>query len=398
MSPRQQPVNFQGIQVPSAIIDLPGFYAGTRRQRIPLVTNRTWSGLGSTDSIAIRRTGILANLHVTVTGDLVTAAAQPAGVTFRWPYDLLRNIKFSANGQANLISSSGRNLKFRELANENALDDRGVSRNFGGSTITSGSLSLDSDVWGAAPGVQTAASQTQSFELSFKVPVAYDDKSLIGAVFAQTTASDLQLDLSWANTSDLFVTTGGNFVPSLNNVKFSVSAEVYTIPLSPDGSPIVPDLRMFHQLTQVSPVEQPGVGDNEFTLSGQTPGRQLMRVWFTTWNPVSLFSTNVPKPLAINSTNYGEIGWKFGGNDTPEVYQGLELARINERIYNSNVGKYHGIACLDFASKFAMRDSIDLGAASELRLTMQLLSGASLTSPTKVEYVQELMLASTVGV
>jgi hypothetical protein len=318
--------------------------------------------------------------------------AGTCATTARWPYDLLKAARFSANGQSNLINCGGWSLKARDIMGRGDLSDRGVAVGSGGASPgtarTQGSLSQASESWGVGQNVSAIAAATYPVELNWFLPVAFDQVDLMGAIFAQTAATDLVLELTWANSSDLFTLTGTATATLTGSVV--IEATLFTIPQGPDGDVIVPDLSVFHSLIQV---RQSNIanGENEIRLVGQGVGRQLLRLFWRTMNGAT------PAPLAMTATNYGRVAWRFGGNDTPEVLtDGQHLRYLNERLYNTDLGGLQGYGAFDFASEHAFRDSIDEGAATELRLVLEYPSGLSLTTPF-VEYVQETAFAGAVG-
>lgn len=378
----------QGIEVPASSINPELFFRLTRRLTVTQKTF-TYSGLGLTDNVPILQTGIISGITINATGTVTVAL--PTGTcasTSKWPYDLLKAARFSANGQSNLINAGGSDLKAREIMARGDLSDRGVIKAIGGASpgtaVQQGTLALEEEAWGVGQNVTAIPAAAYTVDLEWYVPVAFDDLSLMGAIFAQTSSTDLNLALDWANASDLFTLTGtATVVVALTVV---VSATLYTIPVAPNGSDvIVPDLSVFHSIisTRFGAI---GNGVNEIRLSGQGVGRQLLRVWFKTWNGT------VGTPLAVNATNYGQLGWRYGGNDTPELYgSGKMLAYRQEKLFNSSFGKA-GIATLDFCNENAFRDSIDEGTASELRLVVEIPSGVALTTPY-LQYVQETLSA-----
>lgn len=376
----------QGIEVPASSINPALFFRLTRRLT---VTQRTFSyaGLGLTDNVPVLQTGIVSGLTVTMVGSLVvTLAAGTVATTTRWPYDLLKAAKFSANGQSNLINCSGRELKAREIMQRGDLNDRGIVKAIGGASpgtaTNQGTLSLEEENWGVGQNVTAIAGGTYGVELEWYVPVAYDELNLMGAIFAQTSSTDLNLALDWAPSTDLFVLTGA--ATAVLTATVVVSATLFTIPVAPNGADvIVPDLSVFHSIIS-SRYSQAGNGVNEVRLAGQGVGRQLLRLWFT------LFSSGAPLP--VNSTNFGQIGWRYGGNDTPETWvNGKNVAYRSEKNFNSSFGKA-GIAVIDFCTENAFRDSIDMGTASELRFLAEVPSGVVLTTPF-IQYVQETLSA-----
>lgn len=376
----------QGIEVPTSSIDPTTFFKLTRRLSIPFKTG-SYAGLGQTDTTQLLQTGIVSGVTVKATGSLVvTPGTGTVATTSRWPYGTAKNFKFSANGQSNLINAGGTHMKVRELMQRGDLSDRGVAQAIGGAspgtTRTQGTLSLNSESWGVGQNVSAIPAGTYPVELEWYLPIAYDDLNLLGAIFAQTSATDLVITVDWANQSDLFVLTGNATVAL--NLSTIYEARLYSIPQGPNGNVIVPDLSAFHSIIATR-YGTPTAGMNEIRLSGQGVGKQLLRLWWQGWNNGS--------PMPLNSSNYAQIGWRYGGNDTPETMpDGKVMAYMVEKLYNSDLGSYAGIGCFDFCTENAFRDSVDEGTATELRLLLEIPNSLSLTSPY-VEYVAETVSA-----
>lgn len=386
----QQPTSvMQGIEVPTSSIDPQNFFRLTRRLNIPF-KSQTFAGLGATDTVQLLQTGIVSGVTLKASGTLtVTPGTGSVATTSRWPYGLVKNLRFSANGQSNLINVGGMHLKAREIMQRGDLTDRGVSQFVGGASPgtarSQGTMSLNNESWGVGQNVTAIGAGSYSVELEWYIPVAFDDLNLLGAIFAQTSATDLVIAVDWAAVSDLFALTGNATVGlSLATV---YEATLYSIPQGPNGQVIVPDLSSFHSLLQ-SRYATPINGVNEVRLSGQGVGKQLLRMWFQTWNG------GLPgSPLAINASNYAQVGWRFGGNDTPEIYpDGKVMAYRTEKLFNADLSSLQGIGVWDFCSENAFRDSVDEGAATELRMLLEIPNSVSLTSPY-IEYVTETISA-----
>lgn len=376
----------QGIEVPTSSIDPQNFFRLTRRLSIPFKTG-SYGGLGQTDNTQLLQTGIVSGVTIKASGNLVvTPGTGTVATTSKWPYGLAKNVKFSANGQSNLINCGGIHLKVRELMQRGDLSDRGVTQNIGGASPgtarSQGTLSLNSESWGVGQNVSAIGAGTYPVELEWYIPVAYDDLNLLGAIFAQTSATDLVVAVDWAAQNDLFVLTGNATVAlSMSTI---YEATLYTIPQGPNGSVIVPDLSTFHSIIATR-YGTPTNSMNEIRLSGQGVGKQLLRLWWQAYNNGA--------PMPLNATNYGQVGWRFGGNDTPEIYpDGKLMAYRAEKLFNSDFGSYAGIGVFDFCSENAFRDSVDEGTATELRLLLEFPNALTLVNPY-VEYVAETVSA-----
>lgn len=385
-------MSMQGIVVPAESYNPEEFFRRTRRLMFPVKTF-TYAGLGQTDIITILQTGIIAGLTLRVSGTVTVAL--PTGTcasTARWPYDLVRAFRFAANGQSNLINVSGWKCKVHDFIDNHDLNDRGVAQGIGGASPgtsrTQGTLSLASESWGVGQNVTAIAANPYTFDLEYFIPVAYDQRTLVGAIFAQTASTDLTLAIDWAPVSDLFTLTG----TATATVAATVVAEVvtYSIPQGPNGDVIVPDLTSYHSLIS-SRSTGIGNGVNEVRLPGQGVGRQLMRLYWQVWSGAT------PAPLPVNATNVGQVGWRFGGNDTPEVItDGQHVREWNERTFCCDLGAFGGFAVLDWCNDWALRDSIDEGAATDIRIVHEIPAAVVLTNPA-MEFVQETVFAAAAG-
>lgn len=385
-----QPVGvLQGVQAQNVVMDPARFYPSTRRLRFPMKSKSAITGLGSSDSTTLKQTGIISALDIRISGTLVWGGTITGStMSWRWPLELIKAVRVSANGQANLINASGLWLKALQMTQERT-NDRAVSRSIAGTARTNGTLSLNCDDWGTSgsnqlgPGVTVPATGTYTVDLKFRVPIAFDQRTLLGAVFAQTAQTNLQCDIDYETQANL-LTVGGSATLAVN-LSSEISGIVYTIP-QVGGQFVIPDLSAFHQFVSTA---TPGVaqGENEVLLPGTGIGRQLMRVFFQTW------SNSVP--LAISETNYGNLGWRYGGNDTPEIFSNGEMLRhANEDSFGVDLGAFWGVGCHDFCVDWALRDAVDEGSTSDLRLVAALV--AAPTSPS-FKFAQQTVFAAPVG-
>lgn len=388
----------QGVQTPNVVVAPQVFAAYTRRLRFAAQAP-TAINFGSVNSVQLKKTGVISCLEVRVFGNVVIGGTiGTTTMNYEWPYNLLKQLKLSVNGQSTLIDARGLDLKVNEYMSNREIDDRGVSQRIGATTaVTQGTLSLNSDNWGAtgaasnymAPGTTVAAIATYPIDFTFTVPIAADQVTMIGSIFGQSQATNINCDLAWAAQADIFSALGGSATASFTGVNFDVTAVAYSIPVV-QGNTVVPDLSNLHGLNHY----QQGItaaGESEFYLPGTGAGRYLLRVHhnvYTTAAPAAV-------PLAVNSTNFANLYYKYGANDVPEIFpNGQKLRAKNERDYNTDIGVNWGFACHDFTSQYAARDVIDLGATSDFRIVIGLVS-----TPTAgaVHFTMETMFAAAVG-
>jgi hypothetical protein len=398
----QPPPNltFQGIVVPGSSLNPKAFFAGTRRQYVLQKTLGAWQGFGNTDVVDTLRSGILSGYYVKLSGTLVVAlGGGTCATTARWPYYLLRSARFQANGQSNLVNADGWALRAREFMCNSQMTDRGVSEGIGGASPgtarTQGTMAMASESWGVGSNVTAIAAGSYDVELTFYVPVAYEQKMLTGAVFCQTLSTTLELDLDWANLADLFVLTGA--ATATFNPTVTVEAEMFTIPSDGQGGMYLPNLSAFHSYIGSRAPNAIAVGNNEITLAGQGVGRQLMRILWRIQNLTGTGGSPVPLlPVtagAAQAPNLTQPYWRYGTNTTPETWlDGQDLRYLNERDYGVDLAALAGYQCVDFDRIWAFRDSVDEGSATEIRFGETIASGVSLTTPF-MEYFQDVILA-----
>jgi hypothetical protein len=385
----------QGVQAPDVVVDPPTFYRYTRRMRFPMRAQTAIAGLGTSDSVQLKKTGVVAGLEVRIGGSVVIGGTiGTTTMSYEWPYNLVKAFKLSANGQSNLIDARGLTIKAWDFIGNGDVNDRGVQQRIGNATAKyQGTLSLASEDWGGtgaaanfmAPGLNVAAIATYPIDLTYFIPLAADQVSLVGSIYGQSQATNLNLEIVYSSQAELFSAVGGAATISFAGVTFDVTGVVYSIP-NVGGRYVVPDLSQFHQISEF---RQGGLvsGANEVNLPGTGAGRTLLRLL---WNVYSSAT-----PLAMNATNFSDVAWKYGGNDVPETLpNGQKLRALNERQTGCDIGANWGLALWDFASQHALRDAVDTGSTSDLRIVIGLVS-----SPTNgyVQLAQENLFAGAVG-
>lgn len=391
---REPTVYLQGIEVPASTVNNELFFANTRR-RVYQEVNESLT-LGSPSAHQIRRQGLLAGLEMRVYGTVTVDGAPGSDTTTRqWPYNLIRNLRVNVNGQSHLINCDGLTLKARACMMPDSTD-RGVVREVNGGAVDQGTYSLSAEDWGSVDsttllgsGSEIPSEGTYAVDLYVYIPLAMDEQFLAGALFLQTAATNINVDIDWAPLNSLFIADASEITANLSYQLHSVS---YAIPVI-ERRPIVPQtINVFHSLINVrNTAFTAGAGQNEFDLPGTGIGRQLQRVWFQVWNG------QVPEPLPVNAANYGKLSWMYGGNEIPEsVANGQVIRTRNERLYNCDHGNVWGTASWDFANEWAFRDAVDEGDLTDLRLGFEIPGAVDLTNHYQV-VTQETMFSAASG-
>lgn len=378
----------QGIAVPASSVRPVEFFARTRRHTT-LERSTSWGGFAGQDTFELRKSDILAGAWLKFSGVLtVTTPTGTVVTTARWPYDVIRQLRFTANGQSNIINVSGMKLKARQIMAKDARNDRGVPQTVGGTVRTQGTLSDASESWGVG-SQSTAAAGTYAVELEWFIPVAEDQVDLAGAIFAATSSTDLTVTVDYANLADVFTITGTSTAVLTGQVQ--LTSLKYSVPIGGDGQIVVPDLSTFHSLIQSRQASGLANAENEVRLVGQGAGKSLLRAFYQVWNGAT------PAPLAMNAANFGKQSWRYAGNETPDEYFDGQIMRyVNESTYGADLGGVWGFGCHEFAAENAFRDVVDMGTTSELRIVTAINNSVTLVSPA-IEYVVETIFTAGAG-
>jgi hypothetical protein len=391
-TPQAAPTTMQGIAIPAAVINPTEFFRRTRRHTqqekvVPFTINS--AGGGSTqDVVSLRKSDILSEITLHITGTLtVTPGSGTVASLAAWPYNIIKNLKFTANGASQLISASGWTLRAREIAKDEGLNDRGVTQTVAGVTRNQGTLSLGCESWGVGSNTSALTANTYAVDLVLVIPVAEDPFDLTGAIFLQSATADLSIEINWAQPSDLFALTGNGAVSMTGQVQVLTTKQ--SIPTA-DGAIIVPDLSLFHSLVESTEVALQN-GENEPRVVGQGAGKNVLRIIYR------LLNGNPSVPVPMTAANFGLQAWRYATSETPDQFiDGSAMRIAMERAYCSDLGGLFGFGVHEFA-KAGFRDLVDMGTTAELRLVTNILSSVTLTQP-KLQYtVESLYSAGSAG-
>ncbi len=324
---------------------------------------------GNYQNTQLLQVGIVSAINIIVTGSIVTVGTTVTiAPTAHWPWDLI-SVQISGNGQNNFISCTGWDLTDRLRAANRAYVD---------------TTSVFSTNAAAAPfNVATAAHGTNSdFTLCYKIPIAMDDTTLVGALYAQSEATNLVLKVTTRNAADLFNITAGTLTITLGNVY--IEEEIFEVPYDPQHSDtlVIPDLTVLHGLVSNdnAVASQTTLDTQLFRINGQ-----LERLFFQTWD----LSTAATPALTVTAT-YTQAQLIYGSNQNPYTFNPMTMQRFrNNRDYRVIFpdGRY----CLDFVADNPARDLVLLEGVTNLRLRTQY--GAAPTGGSYVHFVQETLFA-----
>lgn len=330
--------------------------------------------------------GIVGSINLIVKGG-VTADKAATATNPGWPWDLI-SVQVSGNGQNNFINCKGSDLRLRQLAQGRAYTD-------------------GQSFW---PDLATGAlvkGTTGKFELHYKIPIAMDDTTLVGALYAQSEATNLTYKISVAALSDLCDNTAGAAI-SIDATVY-LEEEIFEVPYDPQHSDtlVIPDLTVLHGL----------VGNDNAVASQTTLDTQLFRI---NGQMERLFFYTVDKTaaptFALTTTDkYSNVQLIYGSNQIPYTFNPLAfLEQRNNRDYRVPLASVldsannaaatglwvppqsarklpSGVYCLDFVADNSARDQVLLEGVTNLRLRTEY--AVAPTGGSFVHFVQETLFA-----
>jgi len=307
--------------------------------------------------------GIVSKIRLVVAGTITTVGA-PVTITptAKWPWGLLARVTISGNGQNDFISCDGWDLRIRQITANRAFVD-GVS-------------SFPSNPTAAPFNVATANSP---FTLVYEIPIAMDDTTLVGSLYAQSEATNLTYRLQTATSADLFNITAGTLTLAANVYLEETVFEVPYDPQHPDTL-VIPDLTVLH-----------GLVGNDNAIGAQTQmDTQLYRIQGQLERLIFRQQDAQASTTFYPTASYNYAQLIYGSNQTPYTYQPLTHLRArNNQDYR--VVLPDGIYVLDFVAENPARDQVLLEGVTNLRLRTSYSVLPAATS--SLHFVQETLFA-----
>lgn len=326
--------------------------------------------------------GIVGSINLIVAGSITTTDGGTPAIVIseRYPWDLIA-IQLSGNGQNNFINCQGTDLRLRMAAANRAYVDA-------------------QSYWPSSTDLTTPG--TYPFKLVYKIPVAMDDTTLVGALYAQSEATNLTYKVTTGTLSDLMDVTDS--VVTVDATVY-MEEEIFEVPYDPShpDTLVIPDLTVLH-----------GLVSNDNAVSSQTTldtqlfriNGQLERLFFYTVDKSSATDIDL-----VRTAIYDQAQLIYGSNQNPYTFQPMDflefrngrdyrqpLASVLDSAQNalwtppfSGVNIPDGVFCMDFVADNPARDQVLLEGVTNLRLRTQY--SAAPTGGSYVHFVQETLFA-----
>lgn len=353
-------VTLQNIPTNPFVIDPARFFQQTRKN---VVTNDAVTvGSGKFQNRRLPTVGIVSKLQLVFQGQVVIAAGG-ATTSDLWPHGLLSSFILSANGQNELVSVNGLDLHTLRFLRYPAFTEK-------------------IDVFpGTLGGGNALAAGTYPLYVTFEVPMAMDDMSLVGSLFAQSQGTNLNIKITEAAATELFSVTPAN---ATITGAWTVQETFFDIPLDGSGQQVLPDLTRLHGInSNDTPFANVGEVKAGIIRSAGQLVRALVSVRSSATNRLSA------APNAATSKLIDKIRLEYGGNQKPLVYDpAATLLAINNQHYGSSAP--YDRLILDFIRENPQRDVIYMQGVTELNV-VPTVDAAVTVSAGQVRVVQETL-------
>lgn len=349
----------QTIPTQPFVID-PGAFFQMTRKNILQARSLPAPGPGVSVGSQLLQTGVVSKLQITFTGTLVVAtAAVTSGM--EWPYNLLKGFTLSANGQNELFSCDGVDLHALRFLRYPAYIER-----------------VD-QFPGTVGGGDSIAVGTYNVHLTWEVPIAMDDTSLVGSLYAQSAATNLSIRLAQATNADLFSANPANATLSGT---FLIQETYFEIPFDGEGNIVIPDLTRLHGfVAQTFPLTNTGDVRTELIRSAGQLSRLLVSAHGSPTNRLSAL------PNAVATKKIDRLRLEYGGNQRPFVWDpAATLLSLNGQHYGAPLP--YDRLCVDLVRENPVRDLILMQGITELAAVLG-IGGSVVPSNGTIRLVQE---------
>jgi hypothetical protein len=332
-------------------------------------------GSGSTVMRQLPQAGVLSKIWVLFVGTLTTVDGTGAvTTTSTWPYGLLDRLSLSANAQNDLHTYSGLDAHVMRAV-----------RNPG--FVPNDTVDVVPDGIGA--GVAITAGESD-LVLGWEMPVAIDDVSLIGALYAQSPSMNLQLNLRQAVTADLLALTGT--ATAVIAGTFYVQVTSFDIPITTGEAPrlITPDLSRLHGL-QAHAVPFSNTGEVRAPLIRVNGQLDRLLVSVSQANPAGV-ATDQFLSATADAVGLDAIRIEYGAAEKPLDYSPAHFLAWKNLDHYADALPASYLA-FDFLAENPPRDVILMTGVTDLVVVPTINAAVTVAAGASVRAVQETLFA-----
>jgi hypothetical protein len=335
-------------------------------QPLPVVPT---PGNGLTASFFLPKSGVCSFLQLKFIGTLTVSTAGPIPGA-RWPYGLLSHFQLSAGLGAELFDVNGLDLSALRAVNKPKL----------------GSATVDQFPGAVGGGGSAPAAGTYPLFLSYDIPIAVDQTSLIASLFLQSSTATVQCNVTQENVANLMESGGtgadwsisGNWYPSIR---------VWDVPVGSKGELILPEVNRVHL---VAGINQPINGTGEQVAAVQRTAGILQRLFLRAeMSNIGPFLSALPSQAASGLID--QISLNYGLTNTPLIYNPASL------LASKNSDDYGGVLpydtyVIDTLVQNPSRDAILLQGVTNLQAHVYVDPAVTVPGGAYTRVVEEILV------
>jgi len=316
------------------------------------------------DPIALPQTGVISKARITFEGQMVVSTAAVTS-SDQWPYNLVKSFKLSVNGPNDLWSCDGLDLATLRDVRYPAYTEA-------------------TDVFpGSVGGGDSIGTGTYTLYLTWEVPIAMDDTSLVGALFAQSSSTHINAVIGQALNTELFTANPGN---AAITGTFTITPTAFEVPYDANGNLVLPDVSKLHMfLAQDFPITATGETTVELSRADGALYRLFTSFRGSATNRLSAAAN------AASTKKLEAIRLQYAaGARRPYVYDPATILLSKNNEHYGGIPMYDRLV-FDFVKENPPRDLILLRGVTELAVVPQVGSGVTVAGGS-ARVVQEVLV------
>ena len=348
-------------------LDTAQFMAKTEKNHQPLDVVPT-PGPGNTTTFTLPRSGVASTLKLKFIGNLDVTTSGP---TFgpRWPYGLLDGFKLSAGLGSDLWDVNGLDLTALKAVNHPYVTNNLVDQ-----------------FPGAVGGGTVPAVGNFPLYLSYEIPLAVDQTSLIASLFLQSSSGTIQCQIAQALTHNLQQASGESDADWTITGTWYPELVLWDIPVDQKGALILPEVNRLHMVVGI---DQAITGTGRQPAPVQRTAGVLQRLFLRgELSPQSFLSA---LPSAASTDLIDQIQINYGLINTPIIFNPAStLAEANNSDYGQPLP--YDTYVWDTLRQNPARDAILLQGVTNLQALMYVDPAVTVPAGAVTRVIEEILV------
>ena len=337
-------------------------------QPLPIVPT---PGNGLTASFFLPKSGVCSFLQLKFIGSLTvtTGGTQPVPGS-RWPYGLLNHFQLSAGLGAELFDVNGLDLAALRAVNKPKL----------------GTATVDQFPGAVGGGGSGLTAGTYPLFLSYDIPIAVDQTSLLASLFLQSSTATIQCNITQETPANL-IQAGGTVADWTITGNWYPSIRVWDIPVGSKGELILPGINRVHLVVGIN---QPLNGTGQQPAPVQRTAGVLQRLFMRSeLSATGTFLSALPSQAASGLID--QVAINYGLTNTPEIFNPASL------LASRNSDDYGGVLpydtyVIDTLRHNPARDAILLQGVTNLQALITVDPAVTVPVGAYTRVVEEILV------